>query len=70
VGLWLARGEAYLWTILALTGRRIVAVVLLVVPVDSPTSLPATAADRVLAVARSLWLVRPDSRRGPPPLAV
>jgi hypothetical protein len=70
VGLWLARGEACLWTILALTGRRIVAAVLLVVPVDGPTSLPATAADRVLAVARSLWLVRPDSRRGPPLLAV
>jgi hypothetical protein len=70
VGLWLARGEACLWTILALTGRRIVAAVLLVVPVDRPRSLPAAAADRVLAVARSLWLVRPDSRRGPPLPAV
>jgi len=70
VGLWLARGEAYLWTILALTGRRIVAAVLLVLPVDAPTPSTATASDRLPVVARSLWLVRPDSRRGPPLLAV
>jgi hypothetical protein len=71
VGLWLARGERCLWTVLALTGRRIVAAVVLFLPVSlTASSRPAYTVDRVLAGPRSLWLVRPDSRRGPPLLTV
>jgi hypothetical protein len=69
VGLWLAHGERCLWTVLALTGRRVLAAVLLLVPVPvSPTSWWCHAAAGAPAGPRSLWLVRPDSRRGPPSL--
>ncbi len=69
VGLWLAHGERCLWTVLALTGRRIHAAVLLLVPVALPVTRSAYAADRALTGPRSPWLVRPHSRRGPPLLA-
>jgi hypothetical protein len=70
VGLWLAHGERCLWTVLALTGRRVLAVVLLLVPVPlAPASRWRHAAVAILAGPRSRWLVRPDSRRGPPVLA-
>lgn len=68
VGLWLAYGERCLWTILALTGQRIVAVWLLLhAPVTATPSPRSTyILDRAPAGPRSHWLVRPDSRRGPP----
>ena len=70
VGLWLARGERYLWTILALTGHRILLAAWSLVPVGvAPTRLASYAAVRDLPGPRSLWLVRPASRRGPPLLA-
>jgi hypothetical protein len=70
VGLWLAHGERCLWTLLALGGRRVLAAVLLLVPVPpAPASRWRHAAVATLAGPRSRWLVRPDSRRGPPVLA-
>lgn len=70
VGLWLARGERYLWTVLALTGRRILLAAWALVPIGvAPTTRPSYAAERTLLGPRSLWLVRPGSRRGPPLLA-
>ncbi|MEP9364931.1 hypothetical protein ABLE68_18355 [Nocardioides sp. CN2-186] len=70
VGLWLARGERYLWTILALTGRRVLLAAWALVPARvAPTTLASYAAVRDLPGPRSLWLVRPASRRGPPLLA-
>ncbi|WP_156391043.1 MULTISPECIES: hypothetical protein [unclassified Nocardioides] len=69
VGLWLGYGERCLWTVLALTGRRILAATWALRPVVRAPRL--TFLDAVLAPAgpRSVWLVRPDSRRGPPLLA-
>ncbi|SDD94811.1 hypothetical protein [Nocardioides lianchengensis] len=66
VGLWLAYGERCLWTVLALTGRRVLLVPLLVLPV-----LEEPARRRPVVVAprpdlRSRWLAQPLSRRGPP----
>jgi hypothetical protein len=70
VGLWLAHGERCLWAVLALTGRRVLLATWALVPVPAgPALSPSYAADRVLAGPRSLWLVRPHSRRGPPLLA-
>lgn len=71
VGLWLAHGERCLWTVLALTGRRLVAawraVPSAVLPVVRRL---AAVVDRAPEVPRRAWLVRPLSRRGPPLLAV
>lgn len=65
VGLWLARGERCLWTVLALTGRRLV-----LVPVFTPPALSRArrlpAAEAALPLLRSRWLSQPLSRRGPP----
>lgn len=69
VGLWLAHGERCLWTVLALTGRRIHAAVLLLVPVALPVARSTYGVRRALTGPRSHWLVRPHSRRGPPLLA-
>lgn len=67
VGLWLAYGERCLWTILALTGRRLLAAAwALGVPVVQPAPRLSTTADRTPVRPRSLWFVRPHSRRGPP----
>jgi hypothetical protein len=70
VGLWLAYGEHCLWTVLALTGRRLLTTV-----ATPPTVL--TSARRLVAVVddvpdrpRESWRGRPCSRRGPPVLLV
>lgn len=69
VGLWLAYGEQFLWSILALTGRRLlVAAWALGVPVLQPAPRLAATADRVPVRPRPTWYVRPHSRRGPPAL--
>ena len=67
VGLWLARGERLLWTVALLTGHRVLELVHAVVPVAVPAPSHASY-DALLAPAgpRSIWLTRPDSRRGPP----
>ena len=70
VGLWLAYGERCLWTLLALTGRRIRAVALLLAPVPAePTVHAVHGLARSTTGPVSRWLVRPDSRRGPPLVA-
>lgn len=69
VGLWLAYGERCLFTLLALTGRRVLAAAWALAPVAVVPRLAPFDADRALAGPRSVWLVRPDSRRGPPLLA-
>jgi hypothetical protein len=70
VGLWLGYGEHCLWTLIALTGRRILAVVLDAFgPVVVPPRIARVDAERAPSGPRSVWLVRPDSRRGPPLLA-
>ncbi|WP_155992872.1 hypothetical protein [Nocardioides sp. URHA0020] len=70
LGLWLGYGERCLWTLIALTGRRILAATWALQPVvvGDPR---VTTHDAVRAPSgpRSVWLVRPDSRRGPPLLA-
>jgi hypothetical protein len=70
VALWLAHGERALWTVVALTGRRLVAAWAFA-PV-APTAVRRLVAvvDRVPEVPRSAWLVRPLSRRGPPVASV
>jgi hypothetical protein len=67
VGLWLARGERLLWNVAVLTGRRLLALVTAVAPVAVPV-VSAASYDALHAPAgpRSVWLTRPDSRRGPP----
>lgn len=71
VGLWLAHGERCLWTLVHLTGRRLLALVRPVLPV-SVLVLRGTArvADLVLPPARRCWLTGQVTRRGPPLLAV
>ncbi|MDF1605750.1 hypothetical protein [Nocardioides sp. YIM 152315] len=69
VGLWLAYGERCLFTLLALGGRRVLAIALVLRPVVLPPRITAVGARRAPAGPRSVWLVRPDSRRGPPLLA-
>jgi len=69
VGLWLARGERCLWTLLALTSRLVLAAswALAPVPAAPPRRLPALAPLSVIPVA--LRQSRPHARRGPPVLA-
>ena len=69
VGLWLGYGERCLWTLIALTGRRILAAAWALRPGRRRPARPAVDAVRAPAGPRSVWLVRPDSRRGPPLLA-
>jgi hypothetical protein len=67
VGLWLAQGERCLWTLIALLGRQVLALVRPFVPVRVVAgSFVSYVAHRAPAGPRSVWLVRPDSRRGPP----
>ena len=67
VGLWLAHGERLLWSVAALTGHRLLALVSLVLPVGVPAvSLASHDAHLAPTGPRSAWLTRPDSRRGPP----
>jgi hypothetical protein len=69
LGLWLAYGERCLWTVLAMTGRRILAAAWALRPAVAAPRLAAPDAHRSPAGPRSVWLVRADSRRGPPLLA-
>jgi hypothetical protein len=70
VALWLARGERCLWTLLALTGRLITLVSLLQAPIAGPrASLRCYLRVQAPSGPVSVWLTRPDSRRGPPLLA-
>ncbi|MFC7492676.1 MULTISPECIES: hypothetical protein [unclassified Nocardioides] len=70
VALWLAYGEHCLFTLIALMGRRILAVALGLVPVVAGgPRLTRVVAAHAPRGPRSAWLVRPDSRRGPPVLA-
>lgn len=69
VGLWLGYGERCLWTLLAITGRRILSAAWVLRPVVAAPRVTAVDAARAPAGPRSVWLVRPDSRRGPPLLA-
>ncbi len=66
VALWLAHGERALWTVVALTGRRLVAAWAFAPVSLTPGRRLVAVADRVPEVPRSAWLVRPLSRRGPP----
>jgi hypothetical protein len=66
VGLWLAYGERCLWTVIALTGRRLVLAWAIATPPVLPVRRLLAVVDRVPSVPRSAWLVRPLSRRGPP----
>ena len=68
VGLWLGYGERCLWTLVALTGRRILAAAWALRPVAVTPRVRVVDADRAPAGPLSVWLVRPDSRRGPPVL--
>lgn len=70
VGLWLAHGERCLWTLIALTGRRIVLAIVHVVPFDPPAPRLARVVDRAPVIHRRPWHVSPHSRRGPPLLAI
>jgi len=69
VGLWLGYGERCLFTLLALTGRRVLAAAWALAPVAVVPRLAPLDTDRALVGPRSVWLVRPDSRRGPPVLS-
>lgn len=69
VGLWLGYGERCLWAVLALTGRRILALTWAPQPVATAPRITSLDALRAPAGPHSVWLVRPDSRRGPPLLA-
>ncbi|MBA2955821.1 hypothetical protein GON03_15915 [Nocardioides sp. MAH-18] len=70
VGLWLGYGERCLFTLIALSGRRVLAAAWALAPVVVPPRVAPVDAARALAGPRSVWLVRPDSRRGPPLLLV
>jgi hypothetical protein len=70
VALWLAHGERALWTVIALTGRRILAAWAFAPVAVTPVRRLVAVADRVPEVPRSAWLARPLSRRGPPLAAV
>ena len=67
VGLWLAHGERLALSVVTLTGHRLLALVRVAVPVAVPAVSRATyAALHAPAGPVSVWLARPDSRRGPP----
>lgn len=71
VGLWLARGERHLWTVIALTGARVRATASLFAPTPAAVSIPAVGSmSHTPAVPVSRWQARPHSRRGPPLLLV
>jgi hypothetical protein len=69
-GFWLAVGERCLWTLVALTTRRLAALVRPVLPVTvTVLSRRSYVVDRTPALPRRLWVIRQVSRRGPPLLA-
>lgn len=65
VGLWLARGESALWTLIALASRRIVAALPALAVVDPLPGQLTTPAPRPVG-PRSPWQAHPHARRGPP----
>lgn len=70
VGLWLGRGEQCLWTLIALTGRRVIVAAWSLAPVATmprPGLAAAVHAEPELRASR--WQALPRSRRGPPLLA-
>jgi len=70
VGLWLAAGERCLWTLVALTSRRLAGLVRPVLPVTvAVDSRRSYVVDRTPALPRRLWATRHVCRRGPPLLA-
>ncbi len=70
VGLWLGYGERCLWTVLALTGDRVLMATWALVPAPAaPVLHRAAAARRAPDVRASRWQARPHSRRGPPVVA-
>ena len=69
VGLFLSCGERCLWTLIALTGRRIVAVAVALRLIVAPPRISPVDVSRAPSGPRSARLVRSASRRGPPLLA-
>lgn len=65
VGLWLARGESALWTLIALAARRLVAAPRVLAVVDARVRRLMTPTPRP-AGPPSLWQALPHARRGPP----
>ncbi len=67
VGLWLAHGEAALWTVVELAGARVVGLVRVVTPLPLPDG-PRVSAHRQLDhfVPGPLWRGSPQAQRGPP----
>lgn len=70
VGLWLAHGERCLWTLLALTGRRILGITWVNLPALLSAPALTRAGFRAPVTRASRWRTRPRSRRGPPLLTV
>lgn len=69
LGLWLARGESALWTLIALATRHVVASVAALAVVEvRPRGL--TTPSPCPVGPRSPWQARPHTRRGPPLAAV
>ena len=70
VGLWLGYGERCLWTLLALTGHRVLAAGWALTPVTTPPRPGLVTRARSASELRaSRWQALPRSRRGPPLLA-
>lgn len=65
LGLWLARGEDALWTLIALAARRLVVTPRVLAVVDVRVRRLTTPTPRP-AGPRSLWQALPHARRGPP----
>lgn len=70
LGLWLARGERLLWSVLALTGRCVLAAAWALAPTTyvAPAA-PGHPIGQLRAVPVSRRQARPGTRRGPPVLA-
>ncbi|MBZ5737767.1 hypothetical protein [Nocardioides mangrovi] len=69
VGLWLGYGERCLWSVLALTGRRLLLAWTAAAGIVTPVPALRRVAYAAPAVWISLWQSQPRSRRGPPLLA-
>lgn len=69
LGLWLARGERALWTLIALATRWIVALAPGLAVLDARPRTLTSPAPGPLG-PRSPWQARPHTRRGPPRAAV
>jgi hypothetical protein len=69
VGLWLAYGEKCLWTVLALTGRRVLALSVLLLPAPVPPRRVVRSFLDQFHAPVLLWQSLPRSRRGPPAFA-